>query len=151
MSGLIFNFRGVGRSGGRFGGGVAEREDLKAALSYAATQKRVDPGEMGVCGYSFGSLVAFSVAVADDRVKAAAGISPFVEPADLLDHWVKPKLFACGTEDGFIAAQGLRELVQRLPEPKELALYPGVDHFWAGQENDLGEKVASFFGRYLKG
>ena len=58
---LIFNFRGVGRSGGRFGGGIAEREDLKAALLLPQPKTRVDPDKMGTCGYSFGSLVAFSV------------------------------------------------------------------------------------------
>jgi alpha/beta superfamily hydrolase len=150
MGSLIFNFRGVGGSGGRFGGGIAEHEDLKAALSFAATQKRVDPGKMGACGYSFGSLVAFSAAVTDERVKAVAGVSPFVEPADLLDHYAQPKLFICGTEDGFIASQSLRQLVQRLPEPKELVLVPEVDHFWVGHEDDLAEKVTSFFLKFLK-
>jgi uncharacterized protein len=119
IANLKFNFRGVGGSGGRFGNGIAEQEDLKTALSFAQAQPQVDPAKMGVCGYSFGSRIAFSVAVVDERVKAVAGISPFVEPPDLLDLYGQPKLFLCGTKDGGINIQSLSQLVARYPEPKE--------------------------------
>jgi hypothetical protein len=37
-----------------------------------------------------------------------------------------------------------------MPEPKELALFPGVDHFWWGKEGTMAERVAQFFAKYLK-
>jgi alpha/beta superfamily hydrolase len=147
---LKFNFRGVGRSGGRFADGLGEREDVKAAISFGEKRAGIDSQRIGLAGYSFGSIVALPAAVEDARVKAVAGISPFVQPENLLDHYPRPKFFTCGTEDGYIDAEALEQLLQRMPEPKELAIYPGVDHFWGGEEGPMAEKVGQFFGRYLK-
>ncbi len=142
---LRFNFRGVGRSGGSFGDGIGEQEDLKAALSFAAVQEKIDAKRMGACGYSFGSTVALAVAAADSRVAGVAGISPFIEPPQLLDRYPRPKLFVCGGEDEWIDTRKLQAQVETLPDPKELVVYPGVDHFWAGTEEAMAEKVAQFF------
>jgi alpha/beta superfamily hydrolase len=142
---LKFNFRGVGRSGGNFAGGVGEKEDARAAISFGVTQEKVDSERIGICGYSFGSTVALAVAVEDDRIKAVAGISPLIQPADLLNHYTNPKLFISGTNDEFINSQGLEELVRKLPEPKELILQPEVDHFWVGSEASVAQKVSRFF------
>jgi alpha/beta superfamily hydrolase len=142
---LKFNFRGVGKSGGRFAGGTGEKEDAKAAISFAEKQPKIDAGKIGICGYSFGSIIAFGVAVEDRRIQAVAGISPFVQPAGLLDHHTKPKLLISGADDEFIDPQSLEQIVLKLPEPKELVLYPGVDHFWGGSEDPMAEKVSQFF------
>jgi alpha/beta superfamily hydrolase len=142
---LKFNFRGVAKSGGHFGGGISEKEDARAAISFAEKQKKIDVARIGICGYSFGSTVAFAVAVEDRRVQAVAGISPFVQPADLLDHYAKPKLFISGANDEFIDPQSLEQLLLKLPEPKEWVIYPGVDHFWGGYEEPMAEKVSQFF------
>lgn len=142
---LKFNFRGVGKSGGHFGGGLGEKDDARAAISFAEKQTKIDAGKMGICGYSFGSTVAIAVAVEDMRVQAVAGISPFIQPAELLDHYTKPKLFISGANDEFIEPHDLKQLVAKLPEPKECVIYPGVDHFWGGSENSMAEKVSQFF------
>jgi len=142
---LKFNFRGVGRSGGHFAGGIGERDDAEAAISFGEIQPKIDPEKIGICGYSFGSIVAFSVAVEDQRVKAVAGISPFIQPPNLLDRYTKPKLFISGTKDESVNVKSLEQLVMNLPEPKELVIYPGVDHFWWGSEGQMAEKVSQFF------
>ncbi len=147
---LKFNFRGVGGSGGKFGHGIGERDDARAAISFGEGQARIAPGKIGLCGYSFGSVVAFPVAVEDARVKAVAGIAPFVQPEDLLTRFAGPKLLVCGTLDEFVDSKALEKIVDGMPDPKELALYPGVDHFWMGREEAMGEKVAQFFAKYLK-
>jgi len=147
---LKFNFRGVGKSGGRFSDGIGEQEDARAAISFGEKQERIDPDRIGVCGYSFGSIVAFAVAAQDPRVKAVAGISPFIQPPDLLDSCSRPKLFVTGTRDGFIDLQSLEEQVKKLPEPKELILFPGADHFWSEDEEAMAEKVGQFFKKGLE-
>ncbi len=148
---LKFNFRGVGKSGGRFDNGIGEKDDARAAISFGEGQARIDPGKIGLCGYSFGSLVALPVAVEDARVKAVAGIAPFVQPENLLGQYSRPKLLACGTQDEFVSCKALEKMVQGMPEPKEIALYPGVDHFWSGAEDAMAERVAQFFRKYLVG
>ena len=148
---LKFNFRGVGRSGGSFGDGIGEKEDAKAAISFGQRQAGIDAERIGLCGYSFGSMVAFPVAVEDDRVRAVAGIAPFVQPENLLNSFTRPKLLACGTQDEFVPSKNLEKVFQGMPEPKELAIFPGVDHFWWGKEDTMAERVAQFFAKYLGG
>jgi uncharacterized protein len=142
---LKFNFRGVGKSGGRFSDGPGEREDAQAAVSFAEAQERIDRERIGICGYSFGSRIAFAAAVADLRIKAVAGISPFIQPQDLLNRYLRPKLFLTGDQDGFVDAAGLEKQVKNLPDPKELVIYPGVDHFWTESAGSMAEKVGDFF------
>ncbi len=146
---LKFNFRGVGRSGGKFADGIGEQEDARAALSCGEKQDRIAPERIGIAGYSFGSTVAFAVAAKDPRVRAAAGISPFIQPPGLLDRCLLPKFFATGARDEFVDPQALGEQVKRLPGPKELVVFPGADHFWTEEEGAMAEKAGDFFKRNL--
>ncbi len=146
---LKFNFRGVGRSGGGFGNGIGEKEDVRAAVSFGQERAEIDGGRIGLCGYSFGSLVAFTVAAEDPRIRAVAGISPFIEPETLLQDYANAKLFVWGDRDGFLDPQKLGQQVEKLPDPKEVAVFPGVDHFWSGQEAPLAERVVAFFVKSL--
>ncbi|MBP1713269.1 MAG: dienelactone hydrolase [Deltaproteobacteria bacterium] len=145
-----FNFRGVGKSGGKYSDGIGEQDDTQAAVSFGEKQDRIDPGKIGVCGYSFGSIVAFAVAAKDPRIKAVAGISPFIQPPHLLDHCSHPKLFVTGTRDEYVDPQSLGNQVKKLPEPKELVLFPGADHFWSEDAEAMAEKVGRFFKKGLE-
>jgi alpha/beta superfamily hydrolase len=131
---LKFNFRGVGQSGGRFGNGVGEKDDVQAAIAFGEGQPQIDRDRIGLCGYSFGSLVAFWVAAEDPRIRAVAGISPFIQPETLLQDSPNPKLFVWGDRDEWIDPAELERLVKEMPEPKERIVFPGVDHFWNGRE-----------------
>ena len=50
-----FNFRGVGGSQGTHSGGAGEQEDVAAAISFVSDQAEVDPGRIGLAGYSAGA------------------------------------------------------------------------------------------------
>ncbi len=142
---LKFNFRGVEGSGGRFDGGRGEQEDIEAAISFGIQQPEIDARKVGLCGYSFGSMVALAVAARDPRVKAVAGISPLLEGPSFLEKSRIPKLFASGTDDEFVDSRKLERVVMDLPEPKELIIYSGEDHFWTRHEEPMTERVARFF------
>ena len=146
---MKFNFRGVGTSGGKYSDGIGEQNDARAAISFGEKQARIDLEKIGVCGYSFGSTVAFAAAAKDPRVKAVAGISPFLQPPELLDHCSRPKLFVTGAHDEFVDPQSLEELVKKLPDPKELVLFPRADHFWSEDQEAMSEKVGQFFKKSL--
>jgi hypothetical protein len=145
---LRFNFRGVRGSEGEFAQGVGEREDAKAALSFLETREGVDGSRLGLCGYSFGTTVAFPVAAEDERVRAVVGISPL--HAELLRGYAKPKFLIWGTHDQFIAGGELTRVMDKLPEPKERVIIPGADHFWWGYEKELADRVASYFAGVLR-
>jgi alpha/beta superfamily hydrolase len=148
---FMFNFRGVGGSQGSFGGGIAEQEDVAAAISWLISQPVVDSNRVGLLGYSFGAAVALPVACADERVKAVALISmPPASQVSQLRGCLKPKLMACGTDDFVVPLDQAKLLNQEAAEPKQIELVDGADHFWLGYETVLAEKVAAFFENKIK-
>ena len=149
---FMFNFRGVDGSEGSFGGGVAEQEDVAAAISWLTSQPEVDASKVGLMGYSFGAAVVLPVACNDDRVVAMALISPPVDTSKVsqLKDCAKPKLIICGTEDFVVPVEKAELINQESGEPKQFELVAGADHFWGGHESTLSEKVADFFGSLFK-
>jgi alpha/beta superfamily hydrolase len=147
IAALLFNFRGVGSSQGSHGGGVAEQEDVKAALDWLESGKGVDAGRLGLAGYSFGAGVAFPVGCSDERVKAVALVSPYFEstPFSILKGCPKPKLILGGSRDDMVPAQDVEAYGQEAAEPKTCEIIRGPDHFWGGYERPMAEKVAGFF------
>lgn len=147
VAALLFNFRGVGRSGGRHGGGTAEQEDVRAALDWLQGQQSVDKARLGLAGYSFGGGVALPVACADERVKCIALISPYFEssPVSLLKGCTKPKLIMGGGSDDMVLPSDIEQYGREAAEPKTYEIIKGADHFWGGYEGLMAEKVGGFF------
>jgi alpha/beta superfamily hydrolase len=147
IAALRFNFRGVGKSGGEFGEGIAEQEDVKAALAFALSTPNIDHKKIGLAGYSFGTMVATPVAVQDERVKLLALVSPALTDSgwEQLKKYNKPKLFILGDNDFVIPEPQFWEKVKDIPEPKQCQIVAGADHFWAGFEAEVAQRVAKFF------
>lgn len=148
---LRFNFRGVGSSQGQYGRGVAEIEDVMAAVSFVSSLPNVDPNMVGLAGYSFGAIVCVSAAVADDRVKAVAAISLPVtlEDFSFLRRYDRPRMFIVGALDSLAPARQLEEFVLGLPEPKRFEQVARADHLWHGFERLVASTVANFFVEHL--
>jgi alpha/beta superfamily hydrolase len=144
---LRFNFRGVGRSEGSHEEGVGEQDDVRAALDFLQSNDGLDKVRLGLAGYSFGSKVAMPVALRDDRVRAVALVSPFLDDADWqgLKAYGVPKLFMCGSEDSFISPHKVKRLVGEAAPPSECEVVFGADHFWWGFESKIAAKVSAFF------
>jgi alpha/beta superfamily hydrolase len=77
IAALAFNFRGAGRSGGRFAEGIGEQDDVLAALEWLRQQAEVDKERVGLAGYSFGGGVALEAACRTDAVNALALLAPW--------------------------------------------------------------------------
>ena len=151
IAALRFNFRGVGKSGGEFGGGAAEQVDVKAALAFALSTPNIDPKRIGLAGYSFGGGVALPVAAQDERIKMLALVSPALMDygEEQLKGYTRPKFIIIGEDDNMIAPEGLRELAQEIPEPKRFEIIAGADHFWVGFEGEVAQKLSRFFAEGL--
>lgn len=149
---MRFNFRGVGGSEGA-PGSVGEPEDVIAAVSYIASMEQVDSKRIGLAGYSAGIIAASSAAPQDERIQAIAAISPPLSFATLegLTTFPKPKLIVLGSRDEFITTQDFERFGESITEPKEYEVITGADHFWWGYDDQVGERVASFFASALKG
>jgi len=147
IAALLFNFRGVGRSEGRHGGGIAEQEDIKSALDWLLGQPNIDKERLGLAGYSFGGGVALPVACSDGRVKCVALVSPYFEssPVALLRGCRKPKLILGGGNDDVVPVSGVEQYGRDAAEPKTCLIIKGADHFWGGYEGQMADRVAVFF------
>ena len=149
---LRFNFRGVGASQGRHGGGVPERKDLAAALEFAA-QAAGPEAPLVLAGYSFGAWVAYPVACADPRVRAVLCVAPPLAllPMPAVVPSPVARWFALGDRDEFCDLRTFREWYQTQGGPREHLMLPGADHFLAGQETAVGTAAAAFAVAQLQG
>jgi uncharacterized protein len=140
---LRFNFRGVGNSGGSYDEGRGEQDDVTAALDYLATLEEIDGRKIGLAGYSFGGMVADTVAMKDNRVKQLTLISPVLTGSawEQLKEYSQPKLILIGNEDTTIV---FRPFQKYFGEPGQYQVIAGADHFWSGYEGQISNKIACF-------
>jgi len=143
---LRFNFRGVGASDGRYGAGVGEAEDARAAV--ALLQERSGVGHVSLAGYSFGAMVALTAGhdhPGVDRLIAVALPLPMFD-LSFLAACEKPKLFVLGERDQYCPLPALERAVTMLAGTNRLERLAGADHFLAGREHDVGAQIAAFVG-----
>ena len=140
---LRFNFRGVGRSQGRFADGIGEREDVVAALTYLRDLEGVDQAKVGIVGYSFGAAVA--LLAADEHTAVLVGISPPSIGSAVPRLAVGCATFlVAGDRDDVAPAGWLTALAGAIGPHCRVEVVPGADHFWWGHEHKLAEAVAAF-------
>jgi alpha/beta superfamily hydrolase len=142
-----FNFRGVGNSEGSFGEGIAEREDVKAALDFALSSPDIDSKKIGLAGYSFGAMVALPVALQDERVSLLALVSAPLRDSNLneLKGYGKPKLYVIGGSDQMIPLERVQQQIKGVLQPEQFQVIKGADHFMGGYEGEVGQIVSRFF------
>lgn len=66
---MLFDFRGVGRSTGKYDYGFGEQSDVKCALNYLAERKDVQANRIFVVGHSLGGAVSLYALQNENRVK----------------------------------------------------------------------------------
>lgn len=145
---LRFNFRGVGRSGGDHDEGRGEADDLRAAMSYLASE--VPGAPLVLAGYSFGAHVASVVFVEDPRARALIAAGPALRVSSF-DHLVacgKPKWILAAERDPFGEAPLVARLVERLAPPATLTVFPDEEHAFARSLEAVERRVEEI-GREL--
>lgn len=144
MATLRFNFRGVGRSGGRHDDGNAEQDDVKAAVAYLVGRSALP--SVAVAGYSFGSIVGLKAGAQDARVDKLIGVALPIASRDasFLRRVTKPKLLVSGSRDDYAPLPRLEELFAAIPEPKWMSIVTGADHFFGGLEGDAARAACEF-------
>jgi alpha/beta superfamily hydrolase len=72
---MRFNFRGVGRSQGRYDGGIGEIGDAAAALDW---MQAVNPGHGGlwIAGYSFGAFIGMQLLMRRPEISGWVSVAP---------------------------------------------------------------------------
>jgi len=140
---LRFNFRGVGASGGSYGGGVGEVDDLRAAVQFLV--QRTGNGSITLAGYSFGAVIVLHVGPSAPQVDRLVVVAPPLAIAGLeaLASCTKDKLFIVGDQDEYCSLAQLSAQLARVAEPKHHKVIAGADHFFAGHTPAVAECVRS--------
>ena len=144
---LRFNFRGVGQSRGSFGGGIAEQEDLRAALQYIRSSPDVDSRKIGLAGYSFGAAMVLSAALGDEEMHYLALVSPMTSDAtfEQLQRFDGSKLVIIGESDTMLPVSWYQHYSGEGSGILQCDVVPGADHFWFGHEGEITSRVSRFF------
>ena len=141
---LRINFRGVAQSTGRHDEGRGERDDVRAALDYLATN--YPHLEITLAGFSFGARVGLEVGIADDRVTRLVSIGTPVDKYDFsfLESCRKPILFVHGEHDEYGNIERLRELVAKIKAPVQLKVIKGSGHFFDNHLDELKRAITEW-------
>jgi alpha/beta superfamily hydrolase len=138
---VTFNFRGVGKSRGRFDGGVGETDDLQAVVRFF--RERHPQAPLWLAGFSFGAYVALR----GWREAAADRLLLVAPPVTMFDFAALP-----GVDVPWMVVQGGRDDVsdpssvskwvhQQRPRP-DYEWMADADHFFHGRLNRLREVVS---------
>jgi alpha/beta superfamily hydrolase len=150
---LVFNFRGTMGSGGSFGGGRDELQDVRAAVGFV--RERTE-GPTLVFGWSFGASVALREAFEDRRVSALALFGIPLRPNDLqmpplpdaaeLRGLKRAVLFLAGEHDEYCPADELRAYGDGVAD---VVIVEGTDHYLWRHEREAATIVGEFADRLL--
>jgi len=147
FSTLRFNMRGVGRSQGRYDGGIGEISDACAGLDFL---QAVNPNAsmLWVAGYSFGAYVGMQVLM---RRPEMGGFISLSAPASHYDFgFLAPcpcnGLILHGAEDELVPEPSVRKLVDKLNTQKGISIdyrvLPGMGHVYTPGQTDAAVDAA---------
>ncbi|HEX4259782.1 MAG TPA: alpha/beta hydrolase [Acetobacteraceae bacterium] len=151
---MRFNFRGVGRSQGRYDGGIGEIGDAAAALDW---MQMVNPGASGlwIAGYSFGAFIGMQLLMRRPEISGWISVAP---PANHYDFgFLAPcpcgGLMLHGDADDMVPEPAVRKLVEKLNTQKgvdvDYRVLPGADHVFAGHAETVADALEEHVGRAL--
>lgn len=148
---LRFNFRGVGASEGAFDEGRGETQDALAAVAFG--RQRWPDAALWLAGFSFGGVVALRAST----TRGVGSVAKLVTIAPALGRNFGsvrevsaptcPWLVVQGDADEVIDGALVIDWAGQLDPAPQLAVLPGVGHFFHGHLPALQEVVATFLGR----
>ncbi|MBX6324312.1 MAG: alpha/beta hydrolase [Rhodospirillaceae bacterium] len=132
---LRFNFRGVGRSQGKFDRGDGELADAAAALDWL---QGYNPNASGcyIAGFSFGAWIAMQLLMRRPEINGFIAVAP---PASMHDFsFLAPcpasGLVIHGTKDELVPLEAVNKLVQKLSNQRDIQIdfraIEGASHFF---------------------
>lgn len=136
FSTLRFNFRGVGNSGGKFGDGNEEQEDVLAAVRFL-TESGIS--SIDLAGYSFGCRVLAGIEKVPEAVASQVHVAP---PVAFMDYTGIVNIQAlhtviCGENDEIAPPSAIRGLISGWNRAAKCVVIRGADHFFGNSMDAL--------------
>lgn len=137
---LRFNFRGVGRSGGDYGDGDGEQDDVRAAATYLSGLGKT---VTDLAGYSFGAWVNLHLNPPLATVRRQVLVAPPVVFMDFEPVAAPPAELAVivGDRDTMAPLATLRTLLPHWHPAARLRIVVGADHFLGAALDRLAAQI----------
>ncbi len=154
FSTLRFNFRGVGRSQGRFDNGQGELSDAASALDWLQTQNP-NATACWIAGFSFGAWVAMQLMMRRPEISGFISIAPPASQHDFsfLAPCPASGMIIHGNKDEVVPQSSVDKLAQKLQKQKNIKIdyrtIDGSDHFFLDHLEKLDENVNDYLDKML--
>jgi len=146
---LRFNFRGVGRSQGKFDRGEGELSDAAAALDWLQT---INPNasQCWIAGFSFGAWISMQLLMRRPEISGFISVAP---PANIYDFsFLAPcpssGLMIQGDQDSIVPQESVNKLVNKLSHQRgikiDYRMVPGASHFFTEHLDQLTQSVDDY-------
>lgn len=154
FSALRFNFRGVGRSQGRFDNGQGELSDAASALDWLQGQNP-NAADCWIAGFSFGAWISMQLMMRRPEIGGFISVAP---PANFYDFsFLAPcpasGMIVHGDADELVPPPAVSKLAHKLAGQKNIKIdyriVPSADHFFSQHLDTLIEHVDDYLGKAL--
>ena len=146
---LRFNFRGVGRSQGKFDRGEGELSDAAAALDWLQTLNP-NASQCWIAGFSFGAWISMQLLMRRPEISGFISVAP---PANIYDFsFLAPcpssGLMIQGDQDTIVPQESVNKLVNKLSHQRgikiDYKMVPGASHFFTEHLDQLTQTVDDY-------
>ena len=146
-----FNFRGVGKSEGKFDNGLGELADAAAALDWVQRQNP-NTNQCWVSGFSFGAVICMQLLMRRPEITRFISVSPQPNLYDF--NFLAPcpasGLIVHGKKDEIAPLDDVQKLAQKLQAQKNITInyeeVSGANHFY---DNEI-PKLKKVIGNYIE-
>tara|TARA_B100001123_G_scaffold450797_1_gene623867 strand:+ start:3405 stop:4061 length:657 start_codon:yes stop_codon:yes gene_type:complete len=145
------NFRGVGKSDGKFDNGQGELSDAAAALDWVE-RENLDHSQCWISGFSFGTLIAMQLLMRRPEINRFIAVSPQPNVYDFsfLSPCPTSGLMVYGKNDELVPLDNIKSLNNRLSSQKGIKVdfqeIVGANHFFSNKEGEL----SGVLDKYIK-
>lgn len=147
LASLRFNFRGVGRSAGKYANAEGEQNDLNAVIQWAT--EKINPPSIILAGFSFGAYISSKVAATYNGtipLKALITIAPPIGnfPFETLEPISVPWLCVQGDADEIVSFTKVEQWVATRHDITQFTVSPHCSHFFHGRLVELRTVVQTW-------
>jgi len=144
-----FNFRGVGKSEGKFDNGLGELADAAAALDWVQRQNP-NTNQCWVSGFSFGAVICMQLLMRRPEITRFVSVSPQPNLYDF--NFLAPcpasGLIVHGKKDEIAPLDDVQKLAQKLQAQKNITVeyeeISGANHFYDNEIPKLKKIIVNY-------
>ena len=144
-----FNFRGVGRSQGKYDDGMGELSDAASVLDWLQIQNP-NATSFWMGGFSFGSWIGMQLLMRRPEIDGFIAVSPPVGNFDF--NFLSPcpahGLIIQGDQDSVVSVDNVTRLAEKLGKQRnagiDYRIVLGADHFYRSHLNDLNAHIEDY-------